>query len=132
MSHLIEDQIVNLRVIINGFLDEIINISRTKLEEEGEDTSEEKMFDKMQEILIYFDHQYSSAEKCAEFKDYTIENFKEYVTTVITEILNELLHSKLCPKGFLKLFIMFILLTLKLFSGGMAKKIYSLRMFLLS
>ena len=68
MSHLIEDQIVNLRVIINGFLDEIINISRTKLE----DTSEEKMFDKMQEILIYFDHQYSSAEKCAEFKDYTI------------------------------------------------------------
>lgn len=72
MSHLIEDQIVNLRVIINGFLDEIINISRTKLEEEGEDTSEEKMFDKMQEILIYFDHQYSSAEKCAEFKDYTI------------------------------------------------------------
>ena len=41
MSHLIEDQIVNLRVIINGFLDEIINISRTKLEEEGEDTSEE-------------------------------------------------------------------------------------------
>lgn len=72
MSHLIEDQIVNLRVIINGFLDEIINISSTKLEEEGEDTSEEKMFDKMQEILIYFDHQYSSAEKCAEFKDYTI------------------------------------------------------------
>ena len=65
MSHLIDDLIVNLRVIINGFLDEIINISRTKLEEEGEDTSEEKMFDKMQEILIYFDHQYSSLYNCA-------------------------------------------------------------------
>ena len=52
MSHLIEDQIVNLRVIINGFLDEIINISRTKLEEEGAEISEEKVFDKMQETNI--------------------------------------------------------------------------------
>lgn len=86
MSHLIEDQIVNLRVIINGFLDEIINISRTKLEEEGAEISEEKVFNKMQETLIYFDHLYSSAEKCAEFKDYTIENFNKYATTVITEI----------------------------------------------
>ena len=52
MSHLIEDQIVNLRVIINGFLDEIINISRTKLEEEGAEISEEKVFNKMQETLM--------------------------------------------------------------------------------
>lgn len=64
-----------------------------------------KVFDKMQETLIYFDHLYSSAEKCAEFKDYTIENFNKYATTVITEILNELLSSKLCPEGFLQLFI---------------------------
>lgn len=105
MSHLIEDQIVNLRVIINGLLNEVINISRTKLEEEGAEISEEKMFDKMQETLIYFDQHYSSAKKCAEFKNYTIENFKEYATTVITEILNELLQSKLCPEGFLQLFI---------------------------
>ena len=75
------------------------------MEEEGAEISEEKVFDKMQETLIYFDHLYSSAEKCAEFKDYTIENFNKYATTVITEILNELLSSKLCPEGFLQLFI---------------------------
>ena len=40
-----------------------------------------------------------------EMNTYTIENFNKYATTVITEILNELLGSKLCPEGFLQLFI---------------------------
>ena len=35
MSHLVDDQIINLKVIINGFFEEIIDISKKDLEEDG-------------------------------------------------------------------------------------------------
>ncbi len=35
MSHLVDVQIINLKVIINGFFEEIIDISKKDLEEDG-------------------------------------------------------------------------------------------------
>ena len=37
MSHLVDDQIINLKVIINGFFEEIIDISKKELEEDGKE-----------------------------------------------------------------------------------------------
>ena len=35
MSLLVDDQIINLKVIVNGFFEEIIDISKKDLEEDG-------------------------------------------------------------------------------------------------
>ena len=104
MSHLVDDQIVNVKVIVEGFFREIIEISRRELEENGIYISEDSMFNKIQEIINFFDNTYSSADKCADFLDYSIENFSNYAMPVIKDILNELLTSKSCPDDFLQNF----------------------------
>ena len=104
MSHLVDDQIVNVKVIVEGFFCLFIEISRRELEENGIYISEDSMFNKIQEIINFFDNTYSSADKCADFLDYSIENFSNYAMPVIKDILNELLTSKSCPDDFLQNF----------------------------
>lgn len=106
MSHLLEDQTTNLRVIVNGFWQEIIDISSKELKEASKDTSEENLFCKIQEKLIYFENIYSpiNINKCADFEDYTIEEFTSYAMEIIEDVLKEPLNSHLCPKDFLKQF----------------------------
>lgn len=64
------------------------------------------MFCKIQEKLIYFENIYSpiNINKCADFEDYTIEEFTSYATGIIEDVLKEPLNSHLCPKDFLKQF----------------------------
>ena len=105
MSHLVDDQITNLRVIINGFFEEIIDISKKELEKDGKELSEENLFCKMQEKFEFFDNLYSSADRANDYTDYTIDNFSDYAESIVKEILKEPLKSKLCPKKFLGQFI---------------------------
>ena len=103
MSHLVEDQIINLKIIVNGLREEIIDISKNRLK--TNDSSEKDLFEKMSETLTDLENMYSSAQRCNDFKDYTLEQFKEYATTSITEVLHDLLDSDVVPDGFLEQFI---------------------------
>ena len=105
MSHLVDDQILNLRVIINGFFEEIIDISRKELEENGKEVLEDDLFRKIQDKLEYFDNLYSSANRATEFTDYTLEKFSDYAKPIVEEILKEPLESESCTKNFLQQFI---------------------------
>lgn len=104
MSRLSDDQISNLRVIINGFFEEIADISKKELEKDGKELSEEELFCKMQEKLEFFDNLYSTADRATEYTDYTIEKFSEYAESVAEEILRGPLESASCPKNFLQQF----------------------------
>lgn len=104
MPHLIEDQKTNLGIIVKGLLDEIKDLSRVELEKEGKELSDKNLFDRMHEKLIYFDGLYSTANRCANFLDYTIENFTNYAKGIIEEILKNVLTSKLCPNDFMQQF----------------------------
>lgn len=105
MSHLVDDQILNLRVIINGFFEEVIDISRKELEENGKELLEDDLFRKIQDKLEYFDNLYSSANRATEFTDYTLEKFSDYAKPIVEEILKEPLESESCTKNFLQQFI---------------------------
>ena len=85
MSHLVDDQILNLRVIINGFFEEIIDISRKELEENGKELLEDDLVRKIQDKLEYFDNLYSSANRATEFTDYTLEKFSDYAKPIVEE-----------------------------------------------
>lgn len=104
VSHLEGAQTANLGVIVNGFLTELIDIASKEIEKDGKEKTESNLFDAMQIKLEYFDKQYSSAEKCVEFENYSFEDFTNYAVGIIKEVLKEPLESKLCPDDFLQNF----------------------------
>lgn len=105
MNKLILGQSINLRIIVDGFLREIINISRSELENEGVNTSEEQLFKKIQEKLDYFENLYSTINRCEDYKDYSEEAFINYSKDIIEDVLKDVLASRLCPTNFIHQFI---------------------------
>jgi len=105
MKKLVLGQSINLRIIVDGFLREIINISKSELEKEGVITSEENLFIKIQEKLEYFEKLYSTANRCEDFEDYSEEAFINYAKDIIEDVLKDVLASRICPTNFIHQFI---------------------------
>lgn len=105
MNKLVLGQKINLRVLTDGFLREVISISKAELEKDGVDASEDNLFKKILEKLDYFENLYSSANRCEDFKDYSEEAFINYAKDDIEDVLKDVLASKSCPADFIHHFI---------------------------
>lgn len=105
MSGLKNDQKRNLEVIVNGFLNEIVNLSRNDLEEKRLEVKDETMFPMFIERLDYFEDMYKGKETNRDFSSYTLDKFKVYSDEIVSRLLSPLTTNPLCPIEFKEKFV---------------------------
>ncbi|MBP3254531.1 MAG: hypothetical protein J6M30_08500 [Bacteroidales bacterium] len=105
MSGLKNDQKRNLEVIVNGFLNEIVNLSRNDLEEKKLEVKDETMFPMFIERLDYFEDMYKGKETNRDFSSYTLDKFKVYSDEIVSRLLSPLTTNPLCPIEFKEKFV---------------------------
>lgn len=99
MSVLKNDQKRNLEIVVNGFLNEIVNLSRKDLEENKIEVKDETMFPLFIEKLDYFEGLYKGKEVNEEFSSYTFDKFMAYSSEMVCRLLAPITSNPLCPVG---------------------------------
>lgn len=97
MSTLQNDQKRNLEIVVNGFLNEIVTLSRKELEEKELEVKDETMFPLFIEKLDYFEDVYKGKEVNEEFSSYTLDKFKAYSNEMVCRLLSPITSNPLCP-----------------------------------
>ena len=86
-----------MEIVVNGFLNEIVTLSRKELEEKELEVKDETMFPLFIEKLDYFEDVYKGKEVNEEFSSYTLDKFKAYSNEMVCRLLSPITSNPLCP-----------------------------------
>lgn len=105
MPKLVSDQKGNLSIVVNGYLNELISISKQELEKEGIEATDINLITKLESKMSMFLSIYTGKEKCSDFEEYSLSDFSSYSCDIVNSLLSPFLPLSSNPDGFRDLFI---------------------------
>lgn len=105
MTKLVSDQKVNLSIVVNGYLNELISISKQELEKEDNEETDINLLTKLESKMSMFLNIYTNKEKCSDFEEYSLSDFSSYSCNIVNSLLTPFLSLSSNPDGFRDLFI---------------------------